>query len=361
MHAIIFISAFLFVSFLSAFLTQNIYLYTITRSILDIPNERSSHTVPTPSGGGAAIVVVTLSGLLLTQVLWPSLCPWSKLSAYLFGALLISIISWLDDLHSLSLVIRFCAHSLAAFMVLAAFGCWKVINLPILGQIDLGLIGPPATFFWIVGLTNSYNFMDGIDGIAGGQALVAGLSWLLLGWLINLPMAKASGILLAASSLGFLRYNWPPARIFMGDVGSIFLGYSFACLAVIGSQKDPFLGLAGILLVWPFIFDTGFTFFRRLKNKGNVFDAHRTHLYQRLVICGYTHRTITIFYMGLEVLGLLFALLFMTKEPWADMMLISLLPSACFGLWKFTVFKERKLTVAFQTSKQPAIDSSTQP
>ncbi len=348
MHLTIIISAFIFVTFLSAYLTRRIWQYTISRSILDIPNERSSHTSPIPRGGGLAIVAVTLIGLLLARISGLFLYPWPKLLAYLSGALQIAMISWLDDFYSLSSSIRFCVHCSAALIVVLGIGFWNIIEFPIWGRVDLGLIGPPITFFWIVGLTNSYNFMDGIDGIAGGQALVAGLSWLLLGRLLDLPLATILGILLATSSLGFLMYNWSPARIFMGDVGSAFLGYSFSCLAIIGSQKGPFLTLTGILLVWPFIFDTGFTFFRRLKNKENIFTAHRSHLYQRLVICGYTHQSVTMLYMGLDALGLIIALMIMTKEPWMDMLLIALLPLVCFGLWFFTVIKEKKLSVALQ-------------
>ena len=100
---------------------------------------------------------------------------------------------------------------------------------------------------WIVGLTNAYNFMDGIDGIAGVQAVVAGLGWLLLGGLAGLPALGALGLLTAASSLGFLIHNWPPARIFMGDVGSAFLGFTFAFLPAVAVQDDPRLGVAGLL------------------------------------------------------------------------------------------------------------------
>ena len=103
---------------------------------------------------------------------------------------------------------------------------------------SLGRLGLIITFLWIVGLTNAYNFMDGIDGIAGGQAVVAGLGWAGLGYLTDQPLIGLLGLLLAASSLGFLGHNWPPARIFMGDVGSAFLGFTFAVLAVAAAQRD---------------------------------------------------------------------------------------------------------------------------
>jgi UDP-N-acetylmuramyl pentapeptide phosphotransferase/UDP-N-acetylglucosamine-1-phosphate transferase len=154
-----------------------------------------------------------------------------------------------------------------------------------------------------VGLTNAYNFMDGIDGIAAGQGIVAAIGWGIIGLITGNPFLTALGFLLAASCLGFLCHNWPPARIFMGDVGSAFLGYTFAVLAVIASQSDPRLAFIGILFVWPFVFDAVFTFFRRLRKHENVFEAHRSHLYQRLVIAGYSHGVVSTLYIGLAGAG----------------------------------------------------------
>ena len=160
---------------------------------------------------------------------------------------------------------------------------------------------------------------------------------------MDLPLISVMGALLAATSLGFLFHNWPPAKIFMGDVGSAFLGYSFACLGVLGWKKDPVLALAGFLLVWPFVFDTIFTFFRRLKNRENVFSAHRSHLYQRLVISGYSHRNVTSLYMGLDLLGLLFVLLILMRNTWANLLIFIALFLSCFALWGFTVIREQSV------------------
>lgn len=315
-------------------------LWAQRHQIIDVPNERSSHARPIPSGGGLAIAVISIVGLMAYWLFNP-IWPWPKLLAYMAGAGLVSIVSWLDGLQTLSNRIRFAAHSLAAIMAIFGFGCWDIVSVPFFGQLDLGLVGLPLTFLWIVGLTNAYNFMDGIDGIAGVQAVVAGFGWALLGHIEELPFVGFWGALLAAASLGFLFHNWPPARIFMGDIGSAFLGYSFACLAVIGSQADPIMCLAGVLLVWPFVFDTVFTFFRRLKNGEDVFTAHRSHLYQRLVISGLSHRTVTLLYGGLDVLGMVLALLIVKKMPWADLTVVIVVPVACFGLWALTVMQEK--------------------
>jgi UDP-N-acetylmuramyl pentapeptide phosphotransferase/UDP-N-acetylglucosamine-1-phosphate transferase len=310
------------------------------RQILDIPNERSSHTQPTPRGGGLAIVLVVLVGWLVALSL--SRGSWERTDLiYIVGAVFIATVSWFDDLRSLSNRVRFGTHMLAAILAIWAFGYWTEITVPIIGLLRLGLLGLPITFLWIVGLTNAYNFMDGIDGIAGGQAVVAGLGWAVLGWLTAQPLVATLGALLAAASLGFLGHNWPPARIFMGDVGSAFLGYTFAVLAVAAAQRDPRLSLAGLLLVWPFVFDASFTFIRRAMRRENVFAAHRSHLYQRLVILGYSHGRVTLLYTGLAAFGGVLAIAWVLGAAGAPYLIAILIPAAALGLLYFVQAQER--------------------
>lgn len=308
--------------------------------LLDVPNERSSHVQPTPSGGGLVIVLVATLGLIVAWLRYPTL-PAPSLVAYLAGAYLIAVVSWLDDLRSLSNRIRFAAHSLAALLVMLAFGYWHAVHLPLLGTLTLGWLGLPLTFLWLIGLTNAYNFMDGIDGIAGGQALVAGLGWGALGWLVGQPLICLLGALLAASALGFLGHNWPPARIFMGDVGSAFLGFTFAVLPMVAAQSEPRLVLAGALLVWPFLFDALFTFVRRARLGENVFAAHRSHLYQRLVIAGYSHRFVSALYGLLACVGVLLAVGWLLAFPFAAIGVPAVVAALCLGLRSFTLFTER--------------------
>ena len=149
------------------------------------------------------------------------------------------------------------------------------------------------------------------------------------------------GVLLAAASLGFLGFNWPPARIFMGDVGSAFLGFTFAALAVAAAQRDPRIALVGILFVWPFVFDATFTFLRRLKNGENVFAAHRSHLYQRLVIVGYSHRFVTLLYMGLAAWGTIWGLIWSQGIIGSETVIIVTVPFLCLALWMFVCRRER--------------------
>lgn len=313
------------------------------REILDHPNERSSHTNPTPHVGGLAIVVVTLSGWFAYN--WTSADYWPILP-YVIGALVIAAISWLDDLWTLPTIVRLSVHGVAAGLAILSFGYWHTTSVPVLNQSGLGWIGLPLTFLWIVGLTNAYNFMDGVDGIAGLQAVVVGLGWVLLGWFGQQPHLSAMGMLIAGASLGFLVHNWPPARIFMGDVGSAFLGYTFAVLPLMTAHVphgDARLALVGALLLLPFVFDTGFTFVRRALRRENVFSAHRSHLYQRLVIAGQTHRFVTLLYGGMATACVGLGLAWWRRVALSNVAIVTLTPLLCLSLWLYVKVRERKL------------------
>jgi UDP-N-acetylmuramyl pentapeptide phosphotransferase/UDP-N-acetylglucosamine-1-phosphate transferase len=321
-------------------LIYGVRLWAERCQIIDIPNERSSHTNPTPRGGGLGIVIVCSAGWLLYAYLGSG--EWQTLLPFSIGALLVAGISWIDDLRSLPNWLRFAVHSLVAMLALINFGYWDNLSLPLIGELHIGWFGVPVTFIWIVGLINAYNFMDGIDGIAGGQAVVAATGWAVVGWLTHQPLVVAMGLLLAASSLGFLFHNWSPARIFMGDVGSAFLGYTFAVLPVIEYRADPRAVVVGILLLWPFLFDSTFTFLRRLRNGENVFAAHRSHLYQRLVIIGYSHARISLLYIGLALIGLALALARALALMGSQGAIILALPLMCFALWFYVIRAEQK-------------------
>jgi UDP-N-acetylmuramyl pentapeptide phosphotransferase/UDP-N-acetylglucosamine-1-phosphate transferase len=145
--------------------------------------------------------------------------------------------------------------------------------------------------------------MDGIDGIAGGVALAGGLGWMMLATNIHNTFVFWIALAAAAGSLGFLGHNWPPAKVFMGDVASTFLGYTFAVLPLLSADQGGDALLLGTLLMWTFIMDAGVTFLRRLFRGENVFAAHRTHLYQRLVIGGYSHAAISSLYILLTLVA----------------------------------------------------------
>jgi UDP-N-acetylmuramyl pentapeptide phosphotransferase/UDP-N-acetylglucosamine-1-phosphate transferase len=318
---------------------------TLQHNILDIPNERSSHVIPTPRGGGLAIVIVTLISIAVLLYIKPH-WPIHGLFSIFLGAILVAGISLWDDIHPLPYWIRLAVHVAVAAIVVFQAGDWKIVQIPYFKALDLGWIGIPMTMVWIVGMINAYNFMDGVDGIAGGQGMVAGLGWVVLGILSGQFFIAGIGMVLAASCLGFLGHNWSPAKIFMGDVGSTFLGYIFAVLPVVAGQHDTHLTFAGVLLVWPFIFDPAITFLRRLFQHENVFSAHVSHYYQRLVATGFSHKKIALLYMALSILGLACSVFLILGWPWADNLTVIMLFTTSLFLWLGTRCRERTATKA---------------
>ena len=255
--------------------------------------------MPTPRGGGLAIVVlVTGAGL------WSaSDAGFSHALIYIVCGIIIAYLGWRDDVSSLSTRVRFAVQGLVAAVSIYGLGYFKTVTIPLFGELHLGIVGIIITFLWIIGLTNAYNFMDGIDGIAGGVALAGGLGWMMLASNMRNAFVFWIALAIAASSLGFLAHNWSPAKIFMGDVASTFLGYTFAVLPLLSADQGGDALMLGTLLMWTFIMDAGVTFIRRALKRENVFSAHRTHLYQRLVIGGYPHHMISTLYLMLTLLA----------------------------------------------------------
>jgi Fuc2NAc and GlcNAc transferase len=305
--------------------------YAERRQLLDHPNERSSHSMPTPRGGGLAIVLlVTGTGLWFMRE-----ADWSRNLVYIVCGVVIAFLGWRDDTHSLSPRVRFTVQGLVAAASIWGLGYFSSVTIPLFGKLQLGAVGVVITFLWIIGLTNAYNFMDGIDGMAGGVAFAAGLGWVLL--TSDIPYLANSfvfwiALAIAAGSLGFLGHNWHPAKIFMGDVASTFLGYTFAVLPLMAANEEGDALMLGTLLMWTFIMDAGVTFIRRALKRENVFAAHRTHLYQRLVISGYSHARISTLYIVLTFLSTALASEWGDGNRYASVLILFGLPLIYYGL-----------------------------
>jgi UDP-N-acetylmuramyl pentapeptide phosphotransferase/UDP-N-acetylglucosamine-1-phosphate transferase len=285
----------------SAVLVAAIRRWAQRKAILDIPNDRSSHATAMPRGGGLAIVAVTLPVLFINFGTWT----FTQRAALAAVSSLVAIVSGIDDVRGVPSAIRFIVHLTAAATIVLAFG---PLPLPFVLDGASYAVAFVVTILWIVGLTNAFNFMDGIDGIAGEQALISGIGFVIFATPV-VPSAGAIGAAIAGGALGFLLHNWQPARIFMGDVGSAFIGFLLASVTVAASRSEPVLLLCSLLILWPFIFDTLFTFLRRLIHGEHVFSAHRSHLYQRLVQTGWSHRQTAIGYAALATIGLCLAVL----------------------------------------------------
>lgn len=277
----------------SALLVEAVRRWCIARGLYDPVTPRSSHTRPVPRLGGVAIVFVSLAGLLYAG---------TRLAPLAAAFLLMAVVGLRDDLKPVPAKFRLLLQIAAAAIVVAGCGYFRSV-----GELPLGWLGPVATGIWIVGMMNAFNFMDGIDGIAGGQALVAAIGWAV----IALRLGDTTLFLLVgwigAAVLGFLVHNWWPARIFMGDSASAPLGLLFASLPLLTPAPDALL-VPAALLVWPFLLDTFFTFVRRALRRENVLEAHRSHLYQRMVIAGYSHASVALLYIALAATGVYAAL-----------------------------------------------------
>jgi UDP-N-acetylmuramyl pentapeptide phosphotransferase/UDP-N-acetylglucosamine-1-phosphate transferase len=290
--------------------------------VYDISNERSSHQGKTPRGGGAVIVVLTLTGLFVSALLDASPFP-AYLAGYLCSALCIAVISLVDDLRPLPSVLRLAGHVAMALVSVYFSGYPTEIEFTAQFVLPIGYFGILLAVIWIVGVTNIYNFMDGIDGIAGAQAVIAAVGWILIGRHIGSELVQGAGLLLAASSLGFLLHNWSPAKIFMGDVGSAFLGFSFAQLPFLAihsrtiDHSFSLLVLCGALLLWPFLLDGATTIVRRALKGENVLKAHRSHAYQRLIIAGKKHGPVATLYAWLALTGIPLAWICLSRSPFA--------------------------------------------
>ena len=272
---------------------------------IDRPNHRSSHVRPVPRSGGVAIVITTYTGVLIlfwSQGALPAAA--FQLAGIGIGGIVLAFAGLLDDLGRLG--------SFKSKLLLQALGCGvlfpfgvvvETLAVPVLGELSLGWLGYPITVLWVLGLTNIFNFMDGLDGLAAGTAMVVA------GIMVTIMAGGPPGsigftyLVLCASILGFLVFNFPRAQIFLGDVGSQFLGFVFAALAVLGADHNP----AGVpilivpLLFFHFIFDTVFTVCRRLLAREDVTQAHRSHLYQLLNQAGQSHARISILHFAMAL------------------------------------------------------------
>jgi Fuc2NAc and GlcNAc transferase len=282
-------------------LTAALRRYALARQVLDHPTERSSHTVPTPRGGGVAIVIAFCAGLLLlvsTGQVQPR-GAWAVLGA---GAW-VAVIGFIDDHRHIAARWRLLAHFVAAGWALAWLG--GLPPLPLAGAaVDLGPFGAALTAVFLVWLLNLYNFMDGIDGIAGIEAMTVALPGAALWWLAAGSTDAIVPVLVAAAALGFLLWNFPPARIFMGDAGSGFLGIVLGALAVWSAHQQPQLFWSWTILLGAFIVDATVTLLRRLYRRERVYEAHRSHAYQYASRLHGEHRVVTLAVGAINLLWL---------------------------------------------------------
>ncbi|PNB73585.1 glycosyl transferase [Pseudomonas sp. GW456-E7] len=275
--------------------------YALARSLIDIPNARSSHSVPTPRGGGVAIV---LSFLIALPVLaWTDAVAWPMALALLGAGGWIAIIGFLDDHGHIAARWRLLAHFAGAIWALIWIGGMAPINL--FGyEFSLGWFGYVIGAFYLVWMLNLYNFMDGIDGLASVEAICACVGACLVYWIAGQTSLAIAPLVLAMAVSGFLAWNFPPAKIFMGDAGSGFLGIVLAVMSLYAAWTNPLFLWAWLILLGVFIVDATFTLIRRLLRGDKVYEAHRSHGYQYASRQYGSHRAVTLTIAAINLLWL---------------------------------------------------------
>ena len=272
---------------LSTFLTQRFCDPESRLHILDHPNERSLHTRPTPRTGGLAVVVGVLFGITLWMAMVHMPHPLVLLCVC---ALLVAGLSFLDDMKGMSVGSRFAGHLVASGVLLAGGLALKRLEFPGWVWDWPAWLGVMFSTLYLVWMINLYNFMDGMDGFAGGMGVFGFGTFALLGGLAGHHAFLATSLIVAAGTSGFLLFNFPPARIFMGDTGSSALGFLAGGFSLWGVSEGVFPFWIALLVFSPFVVDASVTLIRRLLYRERVWQAHKTHYYQRLVQLGWGHR-----------------------------------------------------------------------
>jgi UDP-N-acetylmuramyl pentapeptide phosphotransferase/UDP-N-acetylglucosamine-1-phosphate transferase len=287
---------------LSRELTSRLSTTSSPFDVLDLPNDRSLHSVPTPRTGGLAVVGSLTAGLLIVPLIallpdfrghptarllpsWPIPLLW-----IMALTLALAAISYLDDRLNLPACSRLLFHLvIATAAVLLGRLTLDRIPVPVIGDLPVGNIAVPIAVLLLVWMINLFNFMDGMDGFAGGMAVIGFGALGISSWIAGDAALATIALLVVAAAGGFLLFNRPPARIFLGDVGSTSLGFLAGALALLGTARGDFAIWQPLLVFSPFIVDATVTLLRRALRGERVWQAHRSHYYQRLVLAGWSH------------------------------------------------------------------------
>lgn len=288
----------------SAVITRQLIVNSYRFSKMDIPNERSSHITPTPRGGGIAFVATSLIGFLL--LLLNNALNGTELLALCCAGSIVAIAGHLDDRQKISgAMVRLIFHALGAIILIVGIGFPSQISL-FDRTINSGVIGSILGVLYLVWLLNLFNFMDGTDGIAASEAIFVCVAGAILNFHVLSDINfSAAAIILASCTFGFLLYNWSPAKIFMGDVGSGYLGIAIGGLSLMAAKQQHELLWVWIILLAVFVSDATVTLIRRLLRKQKPHVAHRSHAYQHLAIRFNSHAKVSLLLLAVNIVWLL--------------------------------------------------------
>lgn len=282
-------------------MTYFMRVYALKKNIIDNPNERSSHSIPTPRGGGVAVVVSYILGVMLLIYL-DYLSQHVGLTLIVSG-LIIALLGFFDDHGHINSMFRLAIHFMVAIGVVVSLGGFSEVK--IFNNFLLGFSANIIAVLFLVWLLNLYNFMDGINGIASVEAITTLMSMAVIYFIFNIQLNIEILWLLSACAFGFLLWNFPKAKIFMGDACSGFLGLTLGILALIALKENLALFCAWIICLGVFIVDATFTLIRRVSSGYKMYDAHRSHSYQILSRKWNSHTPVTLLVAGINILWLL--------------------------------------------------------
>jgi len=308
----IYLAVFITSLLLSFILTWYVRNIAVSRGwVIAPPSARHLHTIPLPRLGGVAIVLsfmMVIGFLVMTSILFDIDMGFSPRTVLwiLVPSILIFLLGLYDDIHSVNPYAKFAIQSVAA--VLLFFGGFRVFQLPLFGAHNLGWFTLPLTIFWVLWITNAFNLIDGLDGLAAGSALFSTMTVFTVSLISQSYLVSLLTLGLAGAILGFLRFNFNPATIFLGDCGSLFIGFMLSALALVGSQKTPTIVAVAIPVVsfgLP-ILDTTLSVLRRFLRGQSLFAADREHIHHKLLEQGLSQRQVVIILYGVSALfGLL--------------------------------------------------------
>lgn len=305
---------------ISLIITPILIKYANKLNVTDKPNHRKVHKDPIPTLGGLAIFTSFIIGLLILQ-------PGSPYhAAIIIGAFLILALGLLDDMYDLSPKIKFVTQLVVACIVVFWGGLQvEFINLPFGGQVEFGFLSSVITILWIVGVTNAINLIDGLDGLAAGVSSIALFTISGMAIIMGDVYVATMALILFFSTVGFLRYNFFPAKIFMGDTGALFLGYMISVLALLGFKNVTIISFViPIFILGVPISDTLIAMVRRYINKQPMSSPDSGHIHHRLVKFGFTHRQTVLFIYGLSMMFSVAAILFSMTTVWGSVVIFTI-------------------------------------
>ena len=301
-------------------------LVTVARrlGIMDVPNHRSLHSIPRPRTGGLAVVLAAIAGLFYLSKQLDS-----ELVSILPYGLVILLLAFIDDMRSISSSLRLLVQFVVAMMLVFKGLALTAISLPGIEIILHKPVSIVVSVIFIVWTVNMYNFMDGMDGFAGGMALIGFTSFAIIAFYRGDSSFALINLLVVAATLGFLVFNLPPAKIFLGDVGSTLLGMFVAFFILWADLNQVFPFWIGLIIFMPFFLDATVTLVKRIARKEKFWEAHRTHYYQRLVLSGVGNKkTLLLVYLLMilsSVVGILLVLFMDTAAmQWGILLLFIL-------------------------------------